>query len=363
MTQEFTFQRISTSQMQTEDLKKKYILQKILGYGRYGTVYKGVNQRTQETVAIKELRHSIDDQGINAQALREIEILKSIQCQQIVSFKDLAHGQNKIYIIMEYMEEDLLTALKRNTFSEQQAKMIMFQVLQGLAYLHNKGIIHRDIKPNNILNRNLEIKICDLGMAQNLKKLKPQTIRIQNHSYRAPEVFLGLLNDQYQVDVWSAGVLFIQLLFKDNLFEGSSDYASFQQILKYCGTPQEGNFVKDNIENWNGVTSLKNYSTFIKEDPQPRTLKAILEKKMSPSLINLVDSMLTLDPSQRITAQDALQHPYFCGMNIQRCLHTIQASRKKVKTEQNTKTDVFNYPNGNKIIVVSQIFQKSQNCF
>ncbi|CAD8140231.1 unnamed protein product [Paramecium octaurelia] len=309
MTQEFSFQRISTSQMQTVELKKKYILQKILGYGQYGTVYKGVNQRTQETVAIKELRHSYKDQGINVQALREIEILKSIQCQQIVSFKDLACGENRTFIIMEYMEEDLLTALKRDTFSEQQAKMIMLQVLQGLAYLHNKGIIHRDIKPNNILNKNLEIKICDLGMAQNLKKLKPQTPRIQNHSYRAPEVFLG---QKYcsKVDVWSAGVLFIQLLFKSNPFQGSSEHSCFQQILKYCGTPQE--------ENWNGVTSLINYSTLIKEDPQPRILQTLLEKKMSPLLINLIDSMLTLDPSQRITAQDALQHPYFCGMNIER---------------------------------------------
>ncbi|CAD8146138.1 unnamed protein product [Paramecium pentaurelia] len=309
MYKEITFQRISTSQMQTDELKKKYILQKILGYGQYGTVYKGVNQRTQETVAIKELRHSNADQGINVQALREIEILKSIRCQQIVSFKDLAWGQNRTYIIMEYMEEDLLTALRRDTFSEQQAKIIMFQVLQGLAYLHNQGIIHRDIKPNNILYRNLEIKICDLGMAQNLNKQKPQTTRIQNHSYRAPEVFLG---QKYcsKVDVWSAGVLFIQLLFKSNPFQGQSELASFKSILKYCGTPNE--------ENWTGVTSFKNYSTLINEDPQPRILLNLLEKKMSPQLINLIDQMLTLDPSKRISASDALQHPYFCGMNIQR---------------------------------------------
>ncbi|CAD8046960.1 unnamed protein product [Paramecium primaurelia] len=354
MYKEITFQRISTSQMQTDELKKKYILQKILGYGQYGTVYKGVNQRTQETVAIKELRHSNADQGINVQALREIEILKSIRCQQIVSFKDLAWGQNRTYIIMEYMEEDLLTALRRDTFSEQQSKIIMFQVLQGLAYLHNQGIIHRDIKPNNILYRNLEIKICDLGMAQNLNKQKPQTTRIQNHSYRAPEVFLG---QKYcsKVDVWSAGVLFIQLLFKNNPFQGQSELASFKQILKYCGTPNE--------ENWIGVTSFKNYSTLINGDPQPRILQNLLEKKMSPLLINLIDQMLTLDPSKRITASEALQHPYFCGMNIQRCLNKIQASRKKDKNESQTQTDVYNYPNGNKIIVVSQILQKSKNCF
>ncbi|CAD8044103.1 unnamed protein product [Paramecium primaurelia] len=354
MNQEFTFQRISSSSMQTDELKKKYILQKILGYGRYGTVYKGVNLRTKETVAIKELCHSIADQGINVQALREIEILKSVKCEQIVAFKDLACGQNKTYIIMEYMEEDLLTALRRDTFSEQQIKMIMFQVLQGLAYLHNQGIIHRDLKPNNILYRNLEIKICDLGMAQNLNKLKPQTTRIQNHSYRAPEVFLG---QKYcsKVDVWSAGVLFIELLFKSNPFKGSSEVASFNQILKFCGTPVE--------ENWLGVTSLKNYSTLITEEPQSRTLQHLLEKKMPPLLVNLIDSMLILDPSQRITAQEALLHPYFHGMNIERCLKKIQANRKNIKTESQTQTEVFNYPNGNKIIVVSQISQKSKNCF
>ncbi|CAD8046079.1 unnamed protein product [Paramecium sonneborni] len=354
MNQEFTFQRIHTSQMQTDELKKKYILQKILGCGQFGTVYQGVNIRTRETVAIKELRHSNTDQGINVQALREIEILKSMKCQQIVSFKDLAYGQNKTYIIMEYMEEDLLTAIKRDTFSEQETKVIMFQVLQGLTYLHQLGIIHRDIKPNNILHSNLEIKICDLGMAQNLNKQKPQTTRIQNHSYRAPEVFLG---QKYcsKVDVWATGVLFIQLILKQNPFKGQSDLASFKQILKYCGTPTE--------DNWPGVTLLKNYSTLITEEPQIRILSTLLEKKLPPLLVNLIDSMLILDPNQRISAQNALLHPYFQGMNIERCLHKMKANRKKIKTESQIQTDVFNYPNGNKIIVVSQILQKSKNCF
>ncbi|CAD8047101.1 unnamed protein product [Paramecium sonneborni] len=354
MNQQFTFQRISSLQMQTNELKKKYILQKVLGYGQYGTVYQGVNMCTRETVAIKELRHSNTDQGINVQVLREIEILKLMKCQQIISFKDLAYGQNKVYIIMEYMEEDLLTALKRDTFSEQETKVIIFQVLQGLTYLHQLGIIHRDIKPNNILHTNLEIKICDLGMAQNLNKLKPQTTRIQNHSYRAPEVFLG---QKYcsKVDVWATGVLFIQLILKYNIFQGQSDIASFKQIIKFCGTPTE--------ENWQGVTSLRNYSSLINEEPQPRILLTLLNKKLPPLLVNLIDSMLTLDPSQRISAQDALLHPYFHGLNIEKCLHKIQANRKKINTEQQTYTEVFNYSDGSKAIIVSKILKKSKNCF
>ncbi|CAD8132090.1 unnamed protein product [Paramecium pentaurelia] len=345
MIQNFTFQRISSSSMQTKELKSKFIIQKNIGYGDYGTVYQGVNMHTRETVAIKELSHRINDQGINAQALREIEILRSLHCDQIVLFKELAYQNRKTYIIMEYMEEDLLTAMRRDIFTEVQAKQIMFQVLKGLAYLHDLGIIHRDLKPNNILHKNLTIKICDLGMAQNLKKFKPQTTRIQNHQYRAPEVFLG---QKYcsKVDVWSAGVLFIELLFRSNPFKGQSEANSFQQILKLCGTPTE--------ETWQGVTTLKNYSKLINNENFPKILHSLLERKMSPLLVNLIDQMLTLDPNKRISAQTALQHLYFKGINIDRCLIINETGKKRVKTQSQTDTQVHNYPDGQRIIVISK---------
>ncbi|CAD8142793.1 unnamed protein product [Paramecium octaurelia] len=345
MIQDFTFQRISSSSMQTKELKSKFIIQKNIGYGDYGTVYQGVNMHTRETVAIKELSQRINDQGINAQVLREIEILRSLHCDQIVLFKELAYQNRKTYIIMEYIEEDLLTAMRRDIFTEVQAKQIMFQVLKGLAYLHDLGIIHRDLKPNNILHKNLTIKICDLGMAQNLKKFKPQTTRIQNHQYRAPEVFLG---QKYcsKVDVWSAGVLFIELLFRSNPFKGSTDFNSFQQIQKLCGTPTE--------ETWQGVTKLSNYSKLISSENFPKILHSLLERKMSPLLVNLIDQMLTLDPTKRISAQAALQHLYFKGINIDRCLKIKETGNKRVQTQSQTETQVHNYPDGQRIIVISK---------
>ncbi|CAD8076578.1 unnamed protein product [Paramecium sonneborni] len=343
MISDFTFQRISCSSMQTKELKSKFIIQKIVGYGDYGTVYRGVDMHTRETVAIKELSHGFNDQGINAQALREIEILRSLNCEQIVLFKELAYQNRKTYIIMEFIEEDLLTAMRRDIFTEVQAKQIMFQVLKGLAYLHDQGIIHRDLKPNNILHKNLTIKICDLGMAQNLKKCKPQTTRIQNHQYRAPEVFLG---QKYcsKVDVWSAGVLFIELLFRSNPFKGQSEAYSFQQILKLCGTPTE--------ETWQGVTTLKNYSKLISNDIFPKILHTQLERKMSPLLVNLIEQMLTLDPTKRISAQAALQHLYFQGIKIDRNIQSNHMGKKKVKIQ--TDSQVINYPDGKRIIVISQ---------
>jgi serine/threonine protein kinase len=190
---------------------------------------------------------------------------------------------------------------------ELTIKSIMCQILRGVADCHSKRVLHRDIKPQNILlNDEGEVKIADFGLARAFQvPIRPYTHEVVTLWYRAPEILLNAVEYSTPVDMWSVGCIFAELYNQLPIFQGDSEIDQIFKIFRVTGTPTN--------EEWPGVTELPNYKPKF-----PKWSKKELSSqvpKMDDSAVDLLSKMLTLDPLQRITAKRALDHPYFDDLN------------------------------------------------
>ena len=191
----------------------------------------------------------------------------------------------------------------------QLIKSIMYQLLKGTAHMHKHGTMHRDLKPQNLLVDTSAphplIKVADLGLGRHFSvPIKAYTHEIVTLWYRAPEVLLGATHYAPAVDMWSVGCIFAELVRKQALFPGDSELQQLLHIFKLLGTPSE--------DMWQGVSQLKDWHEYPQWKPQDFS-------KVFPSLcpngIDLLQQMFEYDPSKRITAMEALRHPYFNGLD------------------------------------------------
>ncbi|CAK72490.1 unnamed protein product (macronuclear) [Paramecium tetraurelia] len=239
--------RTTTSQLSAQDLDETYIIQRPVGQGKYGQVFRAQNKLNKQIVALKKIKQEKEANGFPRTAMREIHLLSSIKHQNIVSFQEVVVQSKNTYLVLEYMDTDLHNLLQRRiVFSLDQVRYLMYQILEALSYLHSRNVYHRDLKPNNILyNVKGQVKICDFGMANEYSKKRPQTKRILVPQYRAPEIYLGEQQYDCSVDVWSAGILFLELIVKPSPFVlAKSESQCFSKIIDLCGTPTEGlNFI------------------------------------------------------------------------------------------------------------------------
>ncbi|KAJ0544252.1 putative protein-serine/threonine kinase CMGC-CDK-PITSLRE family [Helianthus annuus] len=248
--------------------------------GTYGVVHKARDKKTGEVVALKKVKLGSDREGFPVTALREINILG-------------------------YMER------MKQPFSQGEVKRLMIQLLEGVAYLHDNYVMHRDLKTSNLLlNNDGELKICDFGMSRHYASpLKPYTSLVVTLWYRAPELLLGMKNYSTAIDMWSVGCIMAELLSGKPLFDGNKEVEQIDKIFRTLGTPNESI--------WSGYSKLPGVKpNFVK---QPYSL---LRKKFpvavftgSPMLtelgFDLLNKFLTYDPEKRITAREALDHGWF----------------------------------------------------
>jgi cell division cycle 2-like protein len=282
------------------------ILNKI-GEGRYGIVSRACHKRTHEVVAIKE---SIDMKT----ALLEINILVSLHHPSMVHLKEVIIKKNvfanivnmKAFIVMEYIEYnlyDFMLAMKW-PFSQSEVKCLMFQLIDGVKYMHDNWVLHRDLKPCNILlNNHGELKICDFGMAcRNEEMFVEYTNEVVTLNYRAPEL-LGATKYSNAIDMWSLGCIMGQLLTKRILFPGRSEIDQIDKIFKMLGTPNE--------KTWHYFVRLwgRQYNFF----KQPFHKLRENFPMLSEQGYDLLNRLLTYDPQKRINAKDALNHEWFRG--------------------------------------------------
>lgn len=209
-----------------------------IGSGTYGVVYKGVNKKTNETIAIKKIKIELDSEGVPSTALREISILRELKHKNIVELKDVVCSENKLYLLFEYLEIDLRKYLESLGESEvldpEVVKSFIFQIIEGVAYCHSKKIIHRDLKPQNLLlDQNGKVKIADFGLARAFSiPIRPYTKEVLTLWYRAPEILLGCVDYCTAVDIWSVGCIFAELCLKRPLFQGDYDIDQLFKIFK-----------------------------------------------------------------------------------------------------------------------------------
>ncbi|KAJ8678337.1 hypothetical protein QAD02_014124 [Eretmocerus hayati] len=278
-----------------------------IGEGTYGVVYKGKHKKTGEIVAMKKIRLESEDEGVPSTAIREISLLKELKHPNIVSLMDVLMEESKLYLIFEYLTMDLkkyMDSLGSGKLLDSSiVKSYLYQITRAILFCHQRRVLHRDLKPQNLLiGKKGIIKVADFGLGRAFGiPVRVYTHEVVTLWYRAPEILLGANRYTCSIDMWSVGCIFAEMATKKPLFQGDSEIDQLFRIFRVLKTPTE--------EIWPGVTQLTDYkATF--PNWKTNNLQAQV-KTLDESGLDLLESMLIYDPAARISARDALIHPYF----------------------------------------------------
>jgi cell division cycle 2-like len=284
--------------------------------GTYGRVFRARDISTGEVYALKQVKLAGEREGFPVTALREISLLLALRHPNIVHVREVVVGStlDKIYMVMEYADHDLRSVLDRmrHPYSQSEVKSLLQQLLRGVAHMHNAWVMHRDLKTANLLlTSSGVIKVCDFGLARRYSDPPGGlTPNVSTLWYRAPEILLGATVYTPAVDIWSVGCIFAELVLMDALFPGRGELDQLSKICALLGPPSEAV--------WPGFSELPNARTIALQGPE----RSELARRLRPDAFSnrtpltamgfeILAQMLVLDPGQRITAEEALQHPYF----------------------------------------------------
>merc|ERR1712023_606487 len=190
----------------------------------------------------KKIRLEAEDEGIPSTAIREISILKELQHPNIVRLHDVIHTEKKLTLVFEYLDQDLKKFLDSSDGLDAfTIKSSLFQLLRGVSFCHDHRVLHRDLKPQNLLiNREGALKLADFGLARAFGiPVRSYTHEVVTLWYRAPDVLLGSRKYSTPVDIWSVGCIFAEMVSGRPLFPGNTDQDQLQKIFKVLGTPNE----------------------------------------------------------------------------------------------------------------------------
>jgi len=263
--------------------------------------------------------------------MREIKLLESLRHPNVVHLQEMMFEKcisipgillivAFIYMVFEYMDHDLAGILTHPQFTFRPAhiKELLRQMLEGLHYLHHRGILHRDIKGSNILlNADGKLKLADFGLARHYQKHRPNldyTNRVITLWYRPPELLLGATAYGAAVDIWSIGCIMLEMVTKNAIFPGHDEIDQLVRIWDVMGSPTS--------ETWPKVTELPWWELVKPQTIKPERFRDDFRKYnnsrtlLTPSVLsreglNLAFKLLSLNPERRPTAAEALQHPYF----------------------------------------------------
>jgi len=276
-----------------------------LGEGTYGVVYKALNQETNKLVALKSIRLDSVDEGVPCTAIREIGLLIELNHPNIVKLEEIVSEDSCLTLVFEHCDLDLKKYIEKcfGFIKPMVMKSFLYQLLKGVAYCHEMHILHRDIKPQNLLiNLNgLELKIADFGLAREFtvpsRKFSSEVVTLW---YRPPEVLLGSNHYNTSIDMWSIGCVFAEMSSGKPLFPGQSSDDQLIKIFKILGTP--------NSEIFPGIVDLSEWNNDFPKY-KPKNIKNIVPG-LPESGYDLLAKFLKYDPSQRLTANQSLVHEY-----------------------------------------------------
>uniref|UniRef100_A0A7N0UYN3 Protein kinase domain-containing protein n=1 Tax=Kalanchoe fedtschenkoi TaxID=63787 RepID=A0A7N0UYN3_KALFE len=279
-----------------------------IGQGTYSNVYKAKDTITGAVVALKKVRFdNLEPESVKFMA-REILILRKLDHPNVIKLEGLVTSRMScsLYLVFKYMEHDLagLAASPDIKFTEPQVKCYVRQLLSGLEHCHNNGVLHRDIKGSNLLIDNEGIlKIGDFGLASffDRSKKRQMTSRVVTLWYRPPELLLGATDYDVGVDLWSAGCILAELLAGRPIMPGRTEVEQLHKIYKLCGSPSD--------EYWK-KSKLPNATLFRPREPYKRRIAETF-KDFPPSSVPLIETLLSIDPAERLTATAALNSEFF----------------------------------------------------
>ena len=281
-----------------------------LGEGTYGKVYKTRCTRTSQTVAMKKMKLDMEDEGVASTAIREIALLKELSHENVVKLIDIFCTTSKLNLVFEYVESDLkkymVTSGSTRGLKPHVVLSLSLQLCRGIEFCHANRVLHRDLKPQNLLIDNqLRLKVADFGLARAYSVPVPKyTHEAVTVWYRAPEILLGSVLYSVPVDMWSIGCVAAEMATGSPLFAGDSEIDTLFKIFQKLGTP--------NAELWPGVSGLPEFKvTFPQWKPKGWTNIRNMNAQVGAAGIDLLEQLTRYDPRQRISARRALQHRYF----------------------------------------------------
>jgi mitogen-activated protein kinase 1/3 len=296
-------------------LSDDYEYQQQVGSGSYGIVSSYLYKPTNQLIACKKLKKFHKELDLKS-SLRELRTLRLTDHPNIIKLHSVIMQNqeikdSKIYLIMQYFPFDL-----RNIISDKRSihpsfepinRLIIYQILLGIQYLHSGNILHRDLKPENILidPRDSSVAICDFGFARfRNSDIAELTNYVVTRPYRAPEIALGQINYSKQVDIWSIGCIFYELLTGRLPFIQKNHFDHIQSLIRVFGTPS--------IDYWSYIKTdqFKKYAYSFGVLPESKA-SATIKEPLDPLALDLLDLMLCFHPAKRISAEAAMKHPYF----------------------------------------------------
>ncbi|KAL0483465.1 cyclin-dependent kinase CDK7 [Acrasis kona] len=310
----------------TENKHERYTRSHQIGEGTFGVVYKGLDTKTGQTVAVKKIKMGKLENGISFSAVREIKVLQELKHPNIIDLVDVFLYKSNVYLVYEYMDTDLYEVIRDQSLllSTADVKGYMKYILEGVEACHHNWVLHRDLKPSNVLvSRNNDVKLADFGLAKVFgspdKRYSPQCITLW---YKPPELLYGANLYGPTVDMWSIGCIFAELMLRRPFLPGNNDLDQLGKIFQGLGTPTDSD--------WPDMRSLPNFIEF-DEVPKPN-LKQVFTAA-TPDAIDLISKMFTFDPNKRITAKEALSHPYFSNQPKPTAPHDLPLPKKVFETE------------------------------
>jgi serine/threonine protein kinase len=288
----------------------RYQRQQKLGSGTYGRVFRALDTVTGSPVALKLVRPDHEEAGIPVNSFHEISILKHLKHPCVVEMMEIVRTGSHLELILEFLERNLRLYLDstRTPLNPALVQSYAYQLLSAVNYITSLGIIHSDLRPDNLLlNRNGFLKISNFQKARFYHFVPSDNIADHRMiCYEAPEILIGTSTFDEKADVWSCGCIIAELVTLRKLFNGDSRVDQIMQICSILGTPT--------TETWPEFVELVQREQWpLPIGPDVLTSK-LAEFVIDPNLVDLLQRLLVMNPANRITTKDALQHPYFASI-------------------------------------------------
>lgn len=282
---------------------------KEVGKGTFGTVHKVKHKKSSNIYAIKQINLNLSEKTTELEILKKLDHKNCIKIFNYFYSKEGPKVNQRIYlnIVMEYFKNDLYGIIryyrkKQIDFPNPLGKIYSYQLLRAIAYTHNLGYVHRDIKPQNILvnQENHRIVLCDYGSAKYMNLGEKSLTYICSRFYRAPEMILGCPKYGKSVDIWSLGCVIAEMYLGCPLFLGKNSKDMIEKIVDFLGTPSEEE-----------INALRKDNKYEFPQKEKKDFESFFRKGTDPQLFDLLKKMLLYDPRERIKPLDALLHPFF----------------------------------------------------
>ncbi|KAG1883173.1 kinase-like domain-containing protein [Suillus subluteus] len=325
---------VATDGKTSEQREIAYTNCKVIGNGSFGVVYQAKlvgESKDREDIAIKKV---LQDKRFKN---RELQIMRLVSHPNVVDLKAFfySNGEKKdevyLNLVLEYVPDTVYRASRHYTKLKQpmpmlQIKLYMYQLLRSLAYIHSVGICHRDIKPQNLLLNPATgvLNLCDFGSAKILVAGEPNVSYICSRYYRAPELIFGATNYTTNIDIWSTGCVMAELMLGQPLFPGESGIDQLVEIIKVLGTPSREQIKTMNPNYMEHKFPQIKPHPFSKVSPQfcgvvasCTYVQQVFRPRTAPEAIDLVAKLLEYTPGARLSAVEAMVHPFFDELRVE----------------------------------------------